>query len=611
MDKNQAIGLLLSGLLLIIYFQFFAPQPQPPGEVQETENTQTQEGAGERNATVRAQADTAQSDSLQQIADQQRYGIFAPAAQGTAEDVTINNEDVAITFSTQGGKIKQVELKHYKTYDGEPLILVDEQTSAIDLLAGTSSGNVDLKELFYTTNAQNSAVGADDTLTITFTANLSNGSTLEQTYTVPGTGYKVGYALNVSDPGSTLTSDELTLIWHDELKELEKDIEESRRKTALKYYTADGDLESFDIQGEGEEEQETVSENLTWISMKQRFFSSAIITERPFRSAVLTIRNPEATSHTVKTMGMDVKVPVENGQASFNYYFGPNDLQVMRSVAPDFEENIDFGWAVIGWISKYVIAPLFHFLEGFIGNYGIIIIVLVLIIKTVLFPLSYKSYVSMAKIKVLKPELDEIKEKHGDDMQKAQQEQMQLYSKVGVNPLSGCVPLLLQMPILLAMFYFFPNSIELRQEAFLWAEDLSTYDSILDLPFTIPFYGDHVSLFVLLMTASTILSTWSNNQATTVQGPMKSMQYFLPVIFMFVLNSFPAALSFYYLVTNIVTFGQQAIIRRFVDDDKIRQILEENKKRNKNKKKSKFQLRLEEAMKATEEAKKGKNRGTK
>ena len=212
----------------------------------------------------------------------------------------------------------------------------------------------------------------------------------------------------------------------------------------------------------------------------------------------------------------------------------------------------------------------------------------------------------MAKIKVLKPELDEIKEKHGDDMAKAQQDQMQLYQKVGVNPLSGCIPVVLQMPILLAMFNYFPNAIELRQEPFLWAEDLSTYDSVLDLPFTIPFYGDHVSLFVLLMTASTILYTWSNNQASSVQGPMKSMQYFLPLIFMFVLNSFPAALSFYYFVSNIVTFAQQAIIRKFVDDDKIRAILEENKKRNKNKKKSKFQARLEEAMKSTEESRKSK-----
>ena len=214
----------------------------------------------------------------------------------------------------------------------------------------------------------------------------------------------------------------------------------------------------------------------------------------------------------------------------------------------------------------------------------------------------------MAKMKVMKPELDELKEKIGDDQQKMQQEQMKLYQQVGVNPLSGCIPMVLQMPILFAMFYFFPSSIELRQKSFLWADDLSTYDSVFTLPFTIPIYGDHVSLFVLLMTASTILYTWSNNQMTTVQGPMKSMSYMMPVIFMFVLNSFPAALSFYYFVANIITFGQQAIIRMFVDEDKIKATLNDNRDKNKGKKKSTFQQKLDNALKSSQEAKKVKKK---
>ena len=210
----------------------------------------------------------------------------------------------------------------------------------------------------------------------------------------------------------------------------------------------------------------------------------------------------------------------------------------------------------------------------------------------------------MAKTKVLKPQIDALKQQCGDDMQKMQSEQMKLYRQVGINPLSGCIPVLLQMPILFSMFYFFPNSIELRQQHLLWADDLSTYDSILNLPFFIPGYGNHVSMFTILMTASTILYTWSTSQLTTVTGPMKTMQYIMPVIFMFVLNSFPAALSYYYFVSNIITFGQQALIRRFVDESKIERILEENKKKNATKKKSRFQERLEEAMKTTEEAKK-------
>lgn len=213
----------------------------------------------------------------------------------------------------------------------------------------------------------------------------------------------------------------------------------------------------------------------------------------------------------------------------------------------------------------------------------------------------------MAKMKVLKPQLDEIKKKFGDDQQKAQAAQMELYGKVGVNPLSGCIPMLLQMPILLAMFNFFPNSIELRQASFLWADDLSSYDSIFNLPFEIPFYGAHVSLFTLLMAASTILAVLQNQQMQTMQGPMKSMQYMMPIMMIFFFNSFACGLTFYYLVLNILNFGQQELIKKyFIDEDKILRIMEENKVRNKDKKKSKFQQRLQEAMKVSEESKKNK-----
>jgi YidC/Oxa1 family membrane protein insertase len=297
---------------------------------------------------------------------------------------------------------------------------------------------------------------------------------------------------------------------------------------------------------------------------------------------------------------------LQDGNGDFTFFFGPNNYQILKKIAPGFSNNVYLGWGIFSWFNKFLIIPIFNFLENYIANYGIIIMILVLIIKIMLSPLSYKSYVSMAKTKVLKPELDIIREKHEGDMQKIQAEQMQLYQKVGINPLSGCIPMLLQLPILLAMFNFFPNSIELRQESFLWADDLSTYDSIMNLPFHIPAYGSHVSLFTLLMTASTILYTWSNSQMTTIQGPMKTIQYVMPIMFLFFLNSYSSGLTFYYFVSNIVTFGQQAIIRKFVDEDKIRAVLEENKKRNVNKKKSKFQQRLEEAMKTSEEIKKSR-----
>lgn len=611
MDRNQAIGLLLSGLLLVIYFQFFAPEPAAPvAEDQTTE--QEEQAASQQPSQIPSEEIPAGNDSLQLERNRQQYGAFAPATTGEANEVTIESEDLIFTLNTQGGAVQKVELKKYRDGSGNQLVLLDEESSSFNLLAETPSGEVDLFDLYYTTDASDVSVTEGDTTRVVLTARLDGGSQIRQVYTIPGNGYKIGYHLELQNASGALSSSNLQFLWNNRLRPLEQDVKESRNRSSLNYYTASGDFEQLSsLMGDGAED-EVVEEPLKWVSMKQRFFSSAVIADESFAQAKLEVESPEEEDIAFeKHMSMGISMGIEdlsNGTLGYSYYFGPNDQQVMTKVAPDFEENIDFGWPVVKWISKYPISYMFHWLEQFISNYGVIIIILVLVIKTLLFPLSYKSYLSMAKIKVLKPELDEIKEKHGDDMAKAQQEQMQLYQKVGVNPLSGCVPVLLQMPILLAMFNYFPNAIELRQEPFLWAEDLSTYDSIFSwdayIPLISDFYGNHVSLFVLLMTASTILYTWSNNQASTVQGPMKNMQYFLPIIFMFVLNSFPAALSFYYFVSNIVTFGQQAIIRKFVDDDKIRAILEENKKRNKNKKKSKFQQRLEEAMKSSEESRK-------
>ena len=600
MDRNQAIGLLLSALLLIVYFQFFAPSPVPGVEEGAVENPAAPPNEPADDATT-ALVQPSLNDSAQQAANRQRFGVFAPAMSGEAQDITLENENVTITLSSQGGRLQRVALKRYNTYQGGPVVLVDETSSTINKIVETRQGPVNLNDLYFSPSTAELNVAAGDTNQVVLTATLDGGQTIRQVYTLAGTGYQLGYQLDIENSSALLADQTLVFEWQDNLQVVEKDPEESRRRSQMNYYTLADEFESLSsLTGEGNE-AETVSEPLRWIAMKQRFFTSAIITDQAFAAAELASVVPEEGSGVVKQMEMDVAMPLENGTLAYRYFFGPNDQRIMDDVAPAFEDNIDFGWAIFGWIGKYVISPIFHFMEGFIGSYGLIIFLLVLLVKTILFPLSYKSYVSMAKMKVLKPELDEIKEKHGDDMQAAQKEQMQLYGKVGVNPISGCVPMLLQMPILLSMFYFFPNSIELRQEPFLWTDDLSTYDSIASLPFEIPFYGDHVSLFVILMTLSTILYTWSNNQASTVQGPMKSVQYVMPIILLFVLNSFPAALSFYYFVSNLVTFGQQAIIRRFVDDEKIHKKLQENKLRNKDKKKSKFQARLEDAMKASQE----------
>ena len=414
--------------------------------------------------------------------------------------------------------------------------------------------------------------------------------------------------MNSSGFDQLLTGDNLTFNWVNILRPIEKDLTDSRDQSTITFYS---DADGFDELDQRSKDQETevFASPLKWVTIKEKFFLSSIIAKNNFAGGEVQTSVNASDSSVVKRASVKLFIPrnsLANGKAEFKFYVGPNDYKQIGKVTKDFAKNVYLGWPPVYWINKFVIFPVFHFLTQYITNFGLIIIILVILLKLVLFPLSYKSYLSMAKMKVLKPELDEIKERVGEDMTKVQQEQMKLYSQVGVNPISGCIPVLLQMPILFAMFYLFPASIELRQQPFLWAEDLSTYDSIVNLPFVVPFLGSHISLFTLLMTISTLIYTWQNNQISSVQGPMKSMSYIMPVIFLFVLNKFSAGLTFYYFVSNLVTFAQQAIIKRFVDEDKIKAIMEDNRKKNAanggSGKKSKFMSKLEDAMKASEEA---------
>lgn len=601
MDRNQATGLILIALLVMLYFYFFSPKPQPVQETPTTTEELAQEKTNEATPGDRTEPDQIVADSVQSELNQQKFGIFAKGASGVEESTILENELVKFTFTNHGGKINGVELKEFKTYSNELVTLINEDNNEFDLLINSLGKQIDLTELYYTSSTE--TVG--DTTILTYTLETGSGQSVKQVYKLPKNSYQLSYHLELNGLDQYISQESLVYRWYDQMMSQEKDVEMSRRNSTINYFTQAGDFDNLSEQSTSTEE-EVIEESIKWVSLKQRFFLSAIIAENSFSKGKFTTSINPADSSTVKTANVVLSIPVEHaktGKANYTYFFGPNDYHLLKDVATDFENNLYLGWPPMKWINQLVIIPLFDLLGNFISNYGIIIIIMVLLIKLVLSPLSYKSYLSMAKMKVLKPELDEIKEKHGGDMSKAQQEQMKLYQKVGVSPLSGCIPMLLQMPILFAMFYFFPQSIELRGESFLWADDLSTYDSIMQLPFTIPFYGDHVSLFVLLMTLSTILYTWSNQQVSTIQGPMKTFSYLMPLIFMFVLNSYPAALSFYYFISNIVTFGQQALIRRFVDEDKIKVILEENRKKNVNKKKSKFQMRLEEAMKAGNQAK--------
>ena len=614
MDKNQATGLILISILMIAYFWFFADTPQQPENIEGNQIEQNdQQKENSTSKETNEVTNVIENDSSLNQALVNQFGAFAGVAKGESQVSTFNTETLAIQFDSKGGRIKNVELKNFKTHDGQPLIISNQEDEEKELLFNTASGEVNLYDLYFEMQGSpQRQLSNGDTIQIKFVAQLASGKSIEQIYTLSGDQYQVGYSLAFNGLNNEILGDQLTLRWNKKMRKFEKDLEQSRMKVTMNYYSEEEGMDG--LSERSEEDNEEISEPVKWFSFKQNFFMEALITDIPMKRAEFATDIEGLSDDYVKRGKAKVEIPlaeVTNKAGEFKYYFGPNNYKTLQKVAPDFEENVYLGWFPISLVNKYVIINVFYVLEKYISNYGLIIIILVFLIKLALSPLSYKSYVSMAKTKVLKPQLDEIKEKHGGDMQKAQADQMDLYRKVGVNPLSGCIPLLLQMPILFAMFYFFASSIELRQESFLWATDLSTYDSVLSLPFEIPFYGDHVSLFTILMTLSTLLITWSQGQVSSVQGPMKNIQYFMPVIFMFVLNSFPAALSFYYLIANLITFGQQTLIRRMIDEDKIIAILEENKKKNVNKKTSKFQQRLQEAMKASEEAKKDKEKNKK
>jgi len=604
MDRNQFIGLILMLVMLTVYFQFFSPEipEQPiPDNVPAATITQA-DGATDSLNTTSANAGTFTtllSDSAKDKLMEMKYGAFAPVAAGIEEIIIIETEKLTVSFSNKGGAIKKVVLPEYTAFDGSDLDLFNEG-HALGIYFDHLSRRINLNDLYF----QSSQKKYSDSTEIRYRL-VVNGATLDQIYTVYKGKYEVGYRLESNGFEKQIEAKNINFSWAAKLNRLEKDLTDSRSRTTVHYYTSAGETDYLSKRATGHEEL-TLSEPVKWISFNQKFFTSAVIADKSFANGFITMDVP-ADSNVVKFTTMQAEIPytdLASGLVNFKYFFGPNRYYELKDVADGFSINLELGWFFLPWINKYLVIPIFTFLEMFFDNYGIIIILMVIIIRIILSPLTYKSHMSMAKMKVLKPELDAIKERNGDDMQKAQSEQMDLYRKAGINPLSGCIPVLLQFPILVSLFYFIPSAIELRLESFLWADDMSTYDSIFTLPFNIPFYGSHVSLFTLLMAASTVLYTFANSQMTTIQGPMKTMQYIMPVMLLFFFNSFPAGLSYYYFISNVVSYGQIFIFRKLVDEDKIKLIMEENKKKNANKKKSSFQLRLEEAMKASQEAQK-------
>jgi len=611
MDKNQITGLVLIMAMLLGYQFFFAPKIDPKKPQEKPKISQT---------TVITPQKVTIIDSA---ATKTAAGDFAMAAVGTAKDVVLENKDIKVTFTTQGGRVKQVLLKNYETYNSFaahekiPLVIFDQDFDKISLDLPTTKGNIDLNKLYFNTNSVGGMVAEGKSDKVVFKLQLASGQSVEQIYTLAGTGFLLDNNLKLTGLDGILKNQSVKMDWVENVRPTEKDLTENRKAT-INYLINDG--ENFDQLSESPtgSKDAKLDQPLKWIAFKKKYFLSSFITlNDPILKAEVTGTANEQDSVNIKTLraNMDLNlVGIKAGKGNFQWYFGPNDYNIIKDIAPGFGKNVKLSYDIFLPITRYVFVPLFNVLEKVFSNYGLLIIALVLIIKFALLPLTYKSYVSMAKMRILQPELNALKEKIGDDPAKQQQAQMKLYGEVGVSPLSGCVPVVATMPVLMAVFMLFPNLINLRQQSFLWANDLSTYDSVATLPFIIPLYGNHVSLFTLLMTVSSIAYGYYNNQNTPDQTgqpiDMKKMAYITPVIFMFVMNSLPAGMSFYYFISNIVTIGQQIGIRKFVDEDKIKSILDENRKKiaaGGGAKKSRFSEYISKQMKAVEESQKAQS----
>jgi YidC/Oxa1 family membrane protein insertase len=530
-----------------------------------------------------------------------RYGTFHPASQGTDSEVVIENERLQVAIRTHGARPTVIRLKEYQTYRKTPLLLADPDSGTYEFRF--FQGNLDLttSDLYFT--AEQTTKDA----VVLKAATTDPGTWLQITYRLDSTGYFMH--VNTAFVGQGANVDPRSLFFRWELlglhNEKHRETEQQKCGVYFKYFSDDRDY----LSETGDDQKELVGRT-NWVGFKQDFFTLALVSDEGFAGSgsELAIATLADSTHT-KRYSAKLFFEKERGAepaVDMRIYMGPNHYgTLVDTEIAQFDKIMDLGWGIFGWLNKWLVIPIFNWLDGWGWSYGIIILVLTIVIKMLLMPLTWKNFVSSAKMRLLKPELDEINAKFKpDDALKKQQAQMDLYRKAGVNPANGCVPLLIQMPVLYAMFRFFPASIELRQQAFLWADDLSSYDSILDLPFVIPMYGDHISLFTLLMSASTIVYSLINQQQMPQQPGMPSMKlmiYLFPIMMLFFLNNFSAGLSYYYLLANVISILQMTLFKHlFVNEDKIRAQLVQNMKTPK--KKSRWQQRLEDMQKQQQAA---------
>lgn len=549
-------------------------------------------------------------DSLQAAAiiDYSRYGAFATAAVGEEEFITLENNLIELKLSTKGGRVYSARMKDYVRHDSTDLILFDGDSTVFGLnFFTTDNKGIQTNDLYFSPiNEQSIYNVVADSQVVSLRLNVADDSYLQYNYTLKPDRYSVDFDVEFHNLDNVVAPNQnsISLLWNMYMPQQEKGRQNEENYSSIKYkYVGDKDVEGPRRAGR-EQESIKISSNFEWVAYQDQFFSSILIADNSFVNGSLEMQKTPDLRDYIRYYSSDLGIPYSSGadyRYGMKFYFGPNHIGTLKREADQLHKIVFLGKNIIGWISRVVIIPVFNFMERYIANYGIIILILTILIKIVLFPLTFKSYQSTAKMQIVKPFVDEINARYskpGEEM-KRQQATMDLYKKANISLMGGCLPTLLQFPILFAMFRFFPVSIELRQQPFLWADDLSTYDSILNLPFSIPLYGDHVSLFTLLMTIASILSMRITNNAQSQTAPnqmsMKVMTYVMPIMFLFMFNSFSSGLTYYYFLANVITLGQNILVKRLIDEEKVLRTLRENQL--KPPQKSKWQKRLEEAQK--------------
>ena len=647
MDKKSIIGIAVVAVLFL-GFAYLNTKEQKKYEQEMAVWQATQDSLAAVNRAAAVAADTAAvidptdsvavAEAAAAVRERQveTLGEYLAAAREAApEEFTVENDVMSVRFSTRGGQVTGVTLKDYRKYaprkeEGRPVEMMDPETAQFGMTFYVKNrlNNVDVNTLDYVFDAAPVETAADGSRIVVMRLPVSGDASLEYRYTIhnttaPERDYLVDFDVRLVNMAAEMANQtQIRIDWAASTYQNEKGFKNENMYTTVAYrFPGDSSVEELSMSEEERSKEVTTSVN--WVAFKQQFFSSVFIAPENVSYANMGFTTAQPGSGYVKNFRAQMTVPytADTEGYDFAFYYGPNKYSILKKVTATegddlyMERLIPLGWGIFGWVNRWFVIPVFDFLRNYIPSFGIVILILAVLIRLIISPMTYKSYVSMAKMRLIKPQVDELAKKYPkqEDAMKRQQATMELYKKAGINPMGGCIPLLIQMPILIAVFRFFPASIELRDQPFLWADDLSSYDSILNLPFSIPFYGDHISLFALLMAASMFFYSYYNYQQTaSTQTQMPGMKfmmvYLMPVMLLLWFNSYASGLCYYYLLSNLLTIGQTLVIRRMVDDSKIQAIMQANAARKSNGKKSKFQQRYEELMRQQEAAQRAKKK---